>query len=97
MANTMEEQTSRSVGTRIARAMIVVAFFHLFWKFGGFILRIVLGGYYGLADVTDAYTIALDGVVFALFLIVEESMGPSFLPVFIYRMKEEDGEKKAGQ
>lgn len=74
--------------------MFVVLFFHLFWKLGGFMLSNVLSGLYGLKDVTDAYTLGLNGVVFALFLIVEESMGPSFLPVFIYRMKE-DGEKKA--
>lgn len=91
---TMEEQTTRSTGTRIARAMMVVLFFHLFWKLGGFILGNVLSGLYGLKDVTDAYTIGLNGIVFALFLIVEESMGPAFLPVFIYRLKD-DGEAKA--
>ncbi|GAG20999.1 unnamed protein product, partial [marine sediment metagenome] len=82
-----------STGTRIARAMFVVLFFHLFWKLGGFILSNVIGGVYGLEDVTDAYTIAINGVVFALYLIVEESMGPSFLPVFIYGLKEDGDER----
>ncbi len=74
--------------------MFVVLFFHVFWKLGGFLLSNVIGGVYGLRDVTDAYTIAINGVVFALYLIVEESMGPSFLPVFIYGLKE-DGDTRA--
>lgn len=90
-ADTMKELSTEN---KIVRAMLVVLIFHLFWKLGGFILSNVLSGLYGLEDITDAYTLGLNGIVFALFLIVEESMGPAFLPVFIYRMKE-DGEEKA--
>ncbi len=75
---------------RIFRATAVLVFFHLLWKCGGFLLRTVLGAVYGLGDVTDAYTLILDGFVFSVFLVVEESTGPAFMPVFVDGLHEDE-------
>ena len=63
--------------------MFVVVFFHLLWKFGGFLFNVILAAVYGGGTETDAYLYGFSKVVFPLYLIVEESMGPAFLPVFI--------------
>jgi len=42
----------------------------------------------------DAFVIAFEGVIWTLFLIGEESLGPAFLPIFM-DAKEKDGEERA--
>lgn len=42
----------------------------------------------------DAFVIAFEGVIWTLFLIGEESLGPAFLPIFM-DTKEKDGEERA--
>jgi putative peptidoglycan lipid II flippase len=54
----------------------------------------VIGGVYGLNVEFDAFIIAFEGVIWMLFLIGEESLGPAFLPVFM-DAKQSGNEEKA--
>jgi len=92
----MTEQHSsvRRIGERVVRAMVIVGLFHFFWKLGGFAVTILVNQFYGSTARSDAYFYAIEGIVLVMYFIVEESMGPAFLPVFIREM-EEQGERKA--
>ena len=55
---TPPEPAGRSVAYRIVRAMFVVIFFWLFWKFGGLVLNAVIGSLFKAGVESDAYFFA---------------------------------------
>lgn len=81
-----------SLGNRIARAGIVVALAHVVFKFAGLIQVMVMGRVLPAQQFDMTYVIAFEGCVFALFMIGEQIIGPSFLPVF---MQEKSGDEEA--
>jgi hypothetical protein len=89
------EDSHRSVGYRIVRAMFVVLFFWLFWKFGGFLLNALVGSLYTAGPESDAYFFAAQSVVYLLiFSRLMKILIPSFTPIFI-EIKNEQGERRA--
>jgi hypothetical protein len=55
-----------SVGYRIIRAMFVVLFFWVFWKFGGYVVTVLVIRHFGSWVVSDAYFFATQAVVYGL-------------------------------
>jgi len=84
----------KRIGERIVRAMIIVGVFHVFWKLGGFLVTWLLIHFFGSSPESDAYVYAIENIVLIVYFIVEESLGPSFMPVFILEM-ERNGEESA--
>ena len=85
-----------SVGHRIAKAMFVVVVFWVFWKFGGFLMNVVIGRMYGDNPVAkDAYGFVYKWMIFAIiypsFLKI---VLPAGMPLFIEVMDRE-GEERA--
>ena len=92
----MAEQAS--AGKKIVKAVVVLAFFGLFWKFGGFLLGVLMGNLYppGM-PAADAYTQVYKYIIFTfIYSSALKVLLPAFLPIFIERMKQE-GEAKAWQ
>lgn len=84
----------RSLGERVVSATIAIAVAHAMAKVLGLVQARVIGHYYGFNEVNDAFSLAFNGLLWSLFLIGEESLGPAFLPVFM-RAKEKDSEEAA--
>lgn len=84
----------RSLGERVVSATIAIAVAHAMAKLLGLVQARVIGHYYGFGPVNDAFSLAFNGLLWSLFLIGEESLGPAFLPVFM-RAKEKDSEGAA--
>jgi len=84
----------KGIGEKIIKASIVIAIAHLFLKLSGFIQARAAAHYLDDTNYSVILVTGFTGVIGSLFLIGEESIGPSFLPVF---MKEKDtkGEKAA--
>ncbi|NLW50376.1 MAG: oligosaccharide flippase family protein [Candidatus Brocadiaceae bacterium] len=77
------ERSPRSIAYRIVRAMFVVLFFWVFWKFGGYIITALVVRHFGSGATSDAYFFATQAVVYGL--IFGPAMGvlvPAFIPVF---------------
>jgi murein biosynthesis integral membrane protein MurJ len=73
----------RSLTDRILRASAIVFAAHIILKFCGLIQAKLIAQYFGADSVSaDVWTIIVDKILFAIFLIGEESLGPAFLPVF---------------
>jgi len=86
-----------SLAGKIIRGMFVVLFFWLFWKFGGFLLTIIIGNLYppGKEPAADAYSHVYKYIVFTfIYSSALKLLIPAFMPVFIERMKQH-GEEKA--
>ncbi len=81
---------SKTIGERIISASFAVLAAHLCWKLVGFLQFFVIGGVTETVEWEALYGFAFDGVIFSLFLIGEELIGPAFLPLFI-----EEKEKKS--
>lgn len=73
----------RTIGERIIKASAAVFIAHLCFKLVGFAQFFVVGGVTATVQWECIYGFAFDGVIFSLFLIGEELIGPAFLPVFI--------------
>jgi len=75
-----------SIGRRIIHAGIAVGFAHLLFKLAGMLQAMVMARYVdpGIYDVV--YVFAFEGCIFSLFLIGEEVIGPTFLPMFMREM-----------
>ncbi len=67
---------------------------HLAFKMVGFLQFFIVGGLTETVQWECLYGFAFDGVIFSLFLIGEEMIGPAFLPVFIEE-KEKNSEQAA--
>jgi murein biosynthesis integral membrane protein MurJ len=74
---------SKTIGERIIKASVVVFIAHICFKVVGFAQFFVIGGVTETVQWECIYGFAFDGVIFSLFLIGEELIGPAFLPVFI--------------
>ncbi|MCZ7645713.1 MAG: hypothetical protein M5U26_10585 [Planctomycetota bacterium] len=85
----------RSLGERVVSATLAIAVAHALAKLFGSIQWSVISYYYPPeSGVTDSFFLAFEGILWSLFLIGEESIGPAFLPAFI-AAREKDGEKDA--
>jgi len=76
--------TAASVGYRIIRAMLVVLFFWMFWKFGGYIITAMVVRRFGSGPESDAYFFATQTIVYLMVYAPALSvLVPAFIPVFI--------------
>jgi putative peptidoglycan lipid II flippase len=76
------ERPQDSVGHRIVRAMFIVIFFQLFWKFGGFIITLLVGRKFGSGPESDAYFFVTESVVFLLQTMCLKVFIPLVVPLF---------------
>lgn len=83
-----------SLEKRIFKASLLVLIAHVLFKLAGLIQAKVMGYYLPQSTFDTVYVIAFEGVIFMLFLIGEEVLGPSFLPVFM-RELDIESEKSA--
>ncbi|MFO7898065.1 MAG: lipid II flippase MurJ [Planctomycetota bacterium] len=77
--------TEEHLGRRIARAMITIFVFQLFWKFGGFIVSTLVFREFATAGekhIFDAYNFAEGTVFWALYVVFDKFVFPVFLPLF---------------
>jgi len=73
-----------SVAYRIIRAMFVVLFFWVFWKFGGYVVTVLVIRRFGSSAASDAYFFATQAVVYGLiFTPALAVLIPAFMPVFV--------------
>jgi len=94
--NRVAEQQS-SLAKKIVKGAVVVLFFWFFWKFGGFLLNIIIGSFYppGKAPAADAYSGVYKTIIFTfIYSSSLKVLVPAFMPVFIDKMTK-DGEAKA--
>ena len=76
-------EKNKTIGDRIIKASMAVFIAHLCFKLVGFAQFFVIGGVTETVQWECIYGFAFDGVIFSLFLIGEELIGPAFLPIFI--------------
>ncbi|MBQ7189583.1 MAG: hypothetical protein IJR99_09240 [Kiritimatiellae bacterium] len=86
--------TKSNLEKKIFKAGGLVLLAHLLFKLAGLIQAKVMGHYLDPATFDVVYAFAFENCIFMLFLIVQEIIGPAFLPVFI-REFDENGEDKA--
>jgi len=72
-----------SLTDRVLKATSFIAVAHVIAKLLGIVQARVIGHYYGFSIENDAFVLAYEGILWTLFLIGEESLGPAFLPVFM--------------
>ncbi|HUU69614.1 MAG TPA: lipid II flippase MurJ, partial [Planctomycetota bacterium] len=90
----MPEQQS-SLAKKIVKGAVVVLFFWFFWKFGGFLLNIIIGSLFPPGKTSDAYTGVYKTIIFTfIYSSALKVLVPAFMPVFIEKMSK-DGEAKA--
>ena len=94
MATPGEQRPTDSIGHRIVRAMFVVIFFQLFWKFGGLILTLLVGSVFGASAHSDAYLFVSETVIFLLQTACLKVFIPVVVPIFKERVAE-SGEEAA--
>lgn len=84
-----------ALGRKILRAMLVIIFFWTFWKFGGFLMNLLIARYLGASREADAYFFVYKYILFMLvYSTTLKVLMPAFMPVFLEEM-EEKGEEKA--
>lgn len=72
-----------ALGRRIIRGLVVVVFFGMFSRFGGFLMSVILAGFYGPGPVMDSYTEIFNIFIFTFFY--STLLGvvvPAFMPLF---------------
>jgi len=89
-----EDRAREGIGHRIVRAMFVVIFFQLFWKFGGLILTLLVGSVFGASAHSDAYLFVSETVIFLLQTACLKVFIPVVVPIFKERVAE-GGEEDA--
>jgi len=77
-----DSQAHDGVGHRIVRAMFVVIFFQLFWKFGGLIITVLVGSVFRAGPESDAYLFVSETVVFLLQTLCLKMFIPVVVPLF---------------
>ena len=78
------EHAASSVAYRIIRGMFIVLFFWIFWKFGGYIVTVLVIRRFGSGVVSDAYFFATQAVAYGLiFTPALAILVPAFMPVFV--------------
>lgn len=81
----------RAVGSRIVRGAMVVVFYWLFWKLGGFLINLLVARYFGKGPVTDAFTAVYNNLVFLLFFSsVLKIVLPAFMPLFAEGLRKDE-------
>ncbi len=88
MSPETQERGREGIGHRIVRAMFVVIFFQLFWKFGGLILTLLVGSVFGASAHSDAYLFVSETVIFLLQTACLKVFIPVVVPVFKERVAE---------
>lgn len=84
-----------SLGRKILKAMLIIIFFWVFWKFGGFLMNLLIARYLGASREADAYFFVYKYILFMLvYSTTLKVLMPAFMPVFLEEM-EERGEEKA--
>ena len=91
---TMAGDSGRAMRRGILRGSMAVAIAHLLFKLVSVVQLIVLGRYMDVQAFEAVYVFAFDGCIFTLFLLGEEVIGPTFLPIFM-RERDEGGEDTA--
>ena len=86
--------TRSSLGTRVARAGIIVAIAHILFKLAGLITAKCMGHYIDPKTFECVYVVAFEGCLLTLFLMGEKVIGPTFLPVFMGEL-DTKGEREA--
>lgn len=86
------QEHRRHIGARILRASTVVAAAHICLKLVGLVQVVILGRYVDAGVVDVVYVGVFEGCILTIFLLGEEVIGPTFLPVF---MRELDDRGKA--
>ncbi|NQT51964.1 hypothetical protein HQ576_07935 [bacterium] len=82
MPESPDSQAHDGVGHRIVRAMFVVIFFQLFWKFGGLIITVLVGSVFRAGPESDAYLFVSETVVFLLQTLCLKMFIPVVVPLF---------------
>jgi peptidoglycan biosynthesis protein MviN/MurJ (putative lipid II flippase) len=85
---------NKSLAERIVGASLVVGIAHLCLKFAGLIQAKAATQFLDTNQYEPVLVVAFTGVIGTLFLIGEEVIGPSFLPIFMREM-DEKGEQSA--
>jgi peptidoglycan biosynthesis protein MviN/MurJ (putative lipid II flippase) len=85
-----DRETGRSIGERIIRATVVVGIAHVIFKLISVVQAIIVGQQLDDATFEKVYAFAFEGCIFMIFLIGEEVIGPTFLPVFMGEMAQKD-------
>ena len=80
-----------ALADRIVNASLLILVAHFAFKLAGLIQYMVMGRLVDSAVLEPVYHVAFENVIFSFFLIGEEVIGPTFLPVFM-RQKDEYGE-----
>ena len=78
-----ETTTSRSVGRKVIRAGIAVGLAHVLFKVAGLLQAVGLAQLLPTRLYETVYVVGFEGCIFTLFLIGEEVIGPTFLPLFM--------------
>ena len=74
---------ARGLGERIVHATLAIMVAHAVAKLLGLLQARVIGHYYGFGAENDVFILVFNHLLWALFLVGEESLGPAFLPVFM--------------
>ena len=83
-----------SVADRIVNASVLILIAHFAFKIAGLVQYMVMGRFVDSAVLEPVYHVAFENVIFSFFLIGEEVIGPTFLPIFM-RQKDDHGEEAA--
>ena len=86
---------SSGVAYRMARAMLVVLFFWVFWKFGGYIITAMVVRKFGSGPESDAFFFAMKTIMLVIYAPALAVVVPAFVPVFIDE-RNAGGEARAG-
>lgn len=78
----------------IIKASFFIFIAHIIFKVAGLALALTLGKTLDNSDYELVYLFIFEGIIFNLFLIGEELIGPALLPVFL-EQKEKKGERQA--
>ena len=94
MPEAAEAKAPESVGHRIVRAMFIVIFFQIFWKFGGLIITVLVGSVFQAGAESDAYLFVSEAVIFLLQTLCLKIFIPVVVPIFKEQLAQE-GEEAA--
>ena len=92
----MPEHQPAAVGRRVVKAMFVIIFFGLFWKLGGFLMSVLVTGFYGEnSAIWDVYNGVYSILIFTVFYsTLLKVVVPAFMPLFAEE-RERGGEEQA--
>lgn len=77
------EHGKKTLGQRILQAGVIVGIAHVLFKLAGMIQALAMARYLPPVSYEACYVVAFEGVIFSLFLVFQEVIGPAFLPIFM--------------